>query len=455
MLSISSGYSTSYLTDGVAGGREGYYVAGDAVGEPPGRWWGDGATLLGLAGEVDPKLLEAIYARLVDPRDPRVADQALWGAAAKLGALPRAYRSAEEIYRESLAREVDPTPERRAELELEAEKAARQSVMFFDATFNAPKSVSVLGAAFERMANQASARGELEVAEAWAAHQRAVEAAVMAGATASLEYLQDVAGYSRVGHHGGGAGRWTDAHQFVAAQFLQHDSRDKDPHLHVHQAVLNRVLCSDGNWRSLDSRAIHQYRGAAGAIGERTMEAHLSRSLGVRWVPREDGHGREIAGVSRELCDELSSRRRAITGQLEKMVDGYRARYGVEPTAYQLRKWSQQATLDTRSAKDYGGESLEQRAARWDAVAGAAIQGGLERTAWDALSADGEVSKPDTFSPNVVTDLAVASLESKRSSWNESDALRAVSDALPGNLGLPPEMVRPFLRAFAMNLCRR
>jgi len=123
-----------------------------------------------------------------------------------------------------------------------------------DATFSAPKSVTVLAVAFERAehnaaraAERAEQAGDLDRAAvlrreeaAWGEHRAAVERAVMAGARAGLDYLQDKAGYTRVGHHGGGAGRWTDAHGFVVAQFLQHDSRDRDPQLLVHNAILNR-----------------------------------------------------------------------------------------------------------------------------------------------------------------------------------------------------------------------
>ncbi len=49
-----------------------------------------------------------------------------------------------------------------------------------------------------------------------------------------------------------GAGSGSTRHEFVVAQFLQHDSRDRDPQLHVHQAILNRILCADGEWRALD-----------------------------------------------------------------------------------------------------------------------------------------------------------------------------------------------------------
>jgi hypothetical protein len=111
-----------------------------------------------------------------------------------------AYRSAEQV----LAGEPGARPERRAESRAQAERSARQAVVFIDATFSAAKSVTVLGVAFERAANDAHAAGDDLAAQAWTAHQRAVEAAVLAGARATVDYLQDVAGYSRVGHHGGG-----------------------------------------------------------------------------------------------------------------------------------------------------------------------------------------------------------------------------------------------------------
>jgi hypothetical protein len=54
------------------------------------------------------------------------------------------------------------------------------------------------------------------------------EEGLMAGHRAALDFLADKAGYARAGHHGGGGGQWVDGHGLVAAQFLQHDSRDRD-----------------------------------------------------------------------------------------------------------------------------------------------------------------------------------------------------------------------------------
>lgn len=288
MLSIAKGYSTDYLTDEVARGRESYYVDAAAGGmEPAGQWYGAGAEALGLRGEVDAAVLEAVYRDLGDPRG---------------GELPITrpnYRSAEDLHAGYLKAEPGATPERRAELWKQAQDRARQPVAFLDATFSAPKSVSVVGVAFERAAVEAEQRGAVEEAAAWRAHVEAVEEAVRVGARASVEYLQEVAGYSRTGNRD--AMRWIGAHRFVVAGFLQHDSRERDPQLHVHQAILNAVECDDGKWRTLDGQALYEHRPAAGAVGERAMEAHLAQTLGLRFATRPDGQAREVVGVADDV----------------------------------------------------------------------------------------------------------------------------------------------------------
>lgn len=310
---MSSGHDTGYLTNAVAGGREGYYTNAVAAGEPAGLWHGAGAERLGLAGEIDADLMRSVYRELRDPRT----------VGATIGAPHRVYRSAEEIYADMVAATPHAGPEERATMRANAEKSARQAVAFIDATFSAPKSVTVLAVAAERAENDARAAGDLQAARVWAAHREAIEAAVMAGATAAVDYLQDVAGYARVGHHGGAGGRWVDAHEWVVGQFLQHDSRTRDPQLHVHQAILNRQLCADGQWRALDGKALYTHRGAAAAVGERAMEAYLARTLGVRMEPRPDGHGQEVVGVPAAVMELFSSRRREVSRRAGELLDRF------------------------------------------------------------------------------------------------------------------------------------
>ena len=449
MLSVDEGHDVGYLTKAVATGRESYYTGAVAAGEPPGLWYGAGAEKLGLAGEVDADLMEAVYSHLLDPRDPAAHSRETWAEAPALAAPHRKYRSADEVYAGLLDQHPGAGPEERAALRAQAEKSARQAVAFYDVTFSAPKSVTVMGVAFERAATDAAAAGDHEAAAAWSAHAKAVEEAVLAGARAAIDYLQAEAGYSRIGHHGGGGGRWIDAHEFVVAQFLQHDSRDRDPQWHVHQAILNRVLCSDGQWRALDGKAIRAAKVAAGAIAERVMEAHLARTVGARVELRADGKAREVVGVDREVLDLFSSRSRTIQPRVRELVAGFEARFGHPPSPYERAVIAQQVTLATRRAKSHEGETMDQQLDRWQAMAASRVAGGLAPIAREVLARGQEAGAAEEFSPLDVVERAVAVVGEHRQHYTYYDLVKAVSDALPGHLGVDPDEVLPLLLGLA------
>ncbi|HVK20933.1 MAG TPA: MobF family relaxase [Actinokineospora sp.] len=446
MLTISSGHSASYLTDAVATGRENYYTGAVAAGEPPGRWSGRGAEALGLTGLVDTQDMTALYERFIDPRDPGFKNPAQWDEAFTLGHAGRAYQSAEELYAAALDAEPDADGERREELRLESAKRARRNVAFLDATFSVQKSVTVLHTAFEaqqvaaeRLAAAASTDAEradaVAAAASWDTHRQAVEDAIWAGNRAALEYLSDKAGYSRVGHHGGAAGRFTDAHDWTVASFFQHDSRDHDPQLHIHNAILNRVQGSDGQWRTLDSRAMHKFRGAASAVGERTTEEHLAQALGVRFATRPDGKAREVVGVDQAVMDLFSSRRRAITKKTADMVGAFEAKFGREPNSLELDRLQRQATFATRKAKSHVGESVEARLDRWDRELRAEVAGGLAAVSDGVLDLAMAAPAAEAWSPAEVIETALADVQSKKAAWTAPDLTRAISDALPDRLG--------------------
>jgi hypothetical protein len=224
-----------------------------------------------------------------------------------------------------LAAEPGADAERRAELQVEAGKKARKNVTFLDATFSVQKSVTVLHTSFE--AEEVKARRAAERArdalaamdhgsgasgtsvadapeapgaadrlwaeaedaerdaERWGVLRQTVEDAIWVGNRAAMDYLADKAGVARAGHHGGAAGRWLDAHDWTIASFFQHDSRNHDPQLHIHNAILNRVQCPDGKWRTLDGKSIYRFRGSAAAVGERVMEHRLTQTLGCGSPP--------------------------------------------------------------------------------------------------------------------------------------------------------------------------
>jgi hypothetical protein len=467
VLSVKSGHSADYLTGAVAAGRENYYTGAVAAGEPPGRWYGRGAEALGLSGLVDHQDMQALYEHYLDPRDPAFRTPEAWGEAATLGHTGRAYLSEEEIYAAALKADPGASPERRAELRIEAGRRARRNVAFLDATFSVQKSVTVLHTAFEaqevqaRLAAEAAQAAEIAASvagdtaavtehvtehtrartaeQSWATYRRAVEDAIWAGNQAGLDYLAEHAGYSRVGHHGGAAGRYVDAHDWTVASFFQHDSRDHDPQLHIHNAILNRVQGPDGEWRTLDSRALHAFRAAAGAVAERTLEEHLTRAIGVRFAARPDGKAREIVGIPQGVMDLFSSRRRAITAKTATMVAAFETRFGRAPNSLELDRLQRQATFATRNAKSHDGETTQARLERWDRELRAEVAGGLGQVAADVLrlrpdpaTAEG----PVRWSPAGVVAAALAEVQAGRSAWTRSDLTRAISNQLPDQLGI-------------------
>lgn len=449
MLSLSTGHDVGYLLGpvGVASGAEGYYTGAVATGEPAGVWWGAGADALGLSGDVDATVMEAVYSHHLDPRDPAAADRESWTDAARFADPHRAFRDAGRVYADLLDEHPHATPEQQEELWGEAQRSARQAVSFVDATFSVQKSITVLGVAFERAAVEAEKAGRVEEAAGWREHHQAVEEAAMVGARAAVAYLQDTAGYGRVGTHGGGGGQWVDSHQWVVAMFRQHDSRDKDPQLHVHTAILNRQLCPDGKWRTLDSKAIHQQRGAAAAVGERASEAFLTETLGVRFETRPDGKAREVVGVDQDVMELFSTRRRAIGPKVAELVQAYTERHGREPSPAERHTIAQEATLSTRKGKASAGEDLAERLDRWERETRAAVGGGLAKVADDVLARRQNAGAEVEFSPADVIARALETVAAGGATWTRSDLMRAVSDALPGHLGLTADEVRPLLES--------
>src|SRR5215212_3287255 len=160
--------------------------------------------------------------------------------------------------------------------------------------------------------------------------------------------------------------------------------------LHIHNGFLNRVLCSDGVWRTVDSRALYRVKPAAAAVAERTTSERLAHTLGVLVAMRPDGKAREVVGIAQEAMDLISTRRRQVTAKTAELVDAFEHRHGRGPNNLQLDRLSQHATLLTRRAKSHTGETREQVLDRVDKVLRADIDGGLHGVAHTVLHARGD-----------------------------------------------------------------
>ncbi|NIB32494.1 relaxase domain-containing protein [Pseudonocardia sp. MCCB 268] len=186
----------------------------------PGRWWGAGAEKLGLTGLVGAQDMRAPVRAVPRSRADGFRDPQRWDEGRDAGSVGRRYVSRTSLRLRALEQEPYASAERRAELVRRRVSGARHNVAFLDATFSVQRSVTLLHTAFRGRGG----RGPPAGGDGDRGGVGRVQVAVRtrrASNNAALAYLADKAGYSRVGHHGGAAGRWVDARDWVVGSFFQ------------------------------------------------------------------------------------------------------------------------------------------------------------------------------------------------------------------------------------------
>ena len=439
MLSIAAVSDASYYLRsgsgcGGGGGPSGsaaeYELNAVAAGEPPGEWYAPNRNQLGVEGEIHAEGAsgEAFRTVLNELRHPVTGEQ--------LGRAPMKFLSPEERLAQWQRKNPHATEEQVAEQRVRAEQNHRQANHAWDMTFSPPKSWSVLHAALQR-----DERPE-EAAE--------VAAALRAGVDAALRYAADELGFTRRGTSGPEvAGRATSHFvretDFQTAVFAHHTSRDRDPQLHFHVMLLNRIMCDDGSWRAIYSPSILKSKHALDAIFLRVAEAELTARLGVRFAARPDGKAREVVGVPAEVRDLFSSRTRARTEAAQELVDQYEQTYGKKPSALILWRMNQRATLRTRKAKPKDAPTREQDLARWEAECAAEFREGLAAVVEGVDEAARAERADEVLEPDAVIALALDDLSRRKSTWNRSHLMHAIDRQLPDMLAIEPARVPELL----------
>lgn len=445
MLKVSFPAGTStYYTSTAGRPASAYYTDEATLCEPPGVWWGPGAASLGLSGVVDADLAEAIFDRLLDPRDELVADRAMWEQAATLGRAAGRYRAAEHIEAQMLAAEPDASPERREVIRVEAGMKARTARTFIDATFSPVKSVSLLHIAAVREAALARAGGDEQAALVWQWVRDEIEEAVRVANAAGLGYLSDHGGYTRSGHHGGAGGRWVDAHDLTVGTFFQYSTRAGDPGLHCHNLVLNRALDASGQWRALDATCLIAAQQGAGSVADRVLEVELGRRLGVDFELLASGVSREIVGTTETMIEAVSTRSADIAKVARPILEAYEERVNRPATALERRKILDQVAARTRGRKDAEQvESPQQRAERVETQISAQVGMSLSMMARTLLeSARTGTPVAGEFSPDSIIKEAVAQVALGQAVWSRHQLTRHILALLPPLGDLTPQQVR-------------
>ncbi|MFD4427285.1 MobF family relaxase, partial [Rhodococcus sp. NPDC058481] len=488
---ISAGDGYVYLTKHTANGDATESKKSDAVdyyttkGTPPGRWHGRMAEQVGVevGTEVTEEAMRAVFGAARTPAAfstkpdqlAPTAEQMQWSAQTALGRAftwftnsqeyvhdveerCTAYKAQhgeypspaakDEIKQATAMRHLRRQRGDKAELMTEAEvtefisdsyRKMRQPVAGYDLVFTPAKSISLMWGLGDQAAKQA-------VEEA---HRQAVDEA--------LRWIEDEVAYTR---RGAGGHRMVKADGLLIARFDHWDNRAGDPNLHTHSAVFNRVK-AEGRWTTIDGRMFYR---AAVAASERynTRVADLvARKLGVTFAPRPDTPAGkqpvyEVEGIPLSLIEEFS-RRRAIEDRQAELAREYRSRFGKNPPKTIQYAQAQQATLDTRNAKNPPRTMAELRA-EWDERATALVPQTTPRSVIDE-AATGRDNRPP-FDPAAMPALIAQvedDLSRKFGSWTIYSLTAEVQRQLrafsfPGDDDVP-EHVDAAVEALLSNHC--
>lgn len=272
----------------------------------------------------------------------------------------------------------------------------------WDITFSAPKSVSIV----------AEVAGDKRLI---AAHAAAVKAA--------LGHVEQHMAATRVRE--GGEVRREETGNLAIATFRHATSRAQDPQLHTHAVILNATQDKDGNWRSLEPRAVYQLQKEIGAIYRQEL-AHGAAKLGYRIEAGKDAMF-EIAGVPDKVIEALSQRTAAIDARLAE-----RGTSRDEASAAE----KQIAALDTREAKSHADHRTLR--AEWRAKAeatgfGEAAQARVIAEAEERAKAGELAASPEMLAAHAVT-WAAAKLSERQAVFPASTLAREAGDYAFGKL---------------------
>jgi conjugative relaxase-like TrwC/TraI family protein len=358
MLRVTTLYASSAVATAAYYTR---YLAG-APGEEPGVWCGEQAAALGLSGRVAVDELQA----LLEGRDPM--------SGTPLGTAL-----------------VDRTL---------ADGRVIRAVAGFDATFSAPKSLSVWWAL----------TGDPGLLEA---HDIAVRAA--------LDHLERFGATTRI--RADARRLHPDAVGLSMATFRQTTSRADDPQLHSHAVISAKVQTGDGRWWALDARYLKRNQRMLGGLYQSVLRAELTHRYGVAWEAIVNGQA-ELAGTPAELVAVFSKRTVQVDAALAVKVEEFRARQGRDPTRWERAALCREAAADTRRHKTSVG--VPDLRTRWETEAA-----GVGWTADRLVAELTATARSLDHVPPVTVEQVVDHLSASGSAWTRADVLRAICDLQP------------------------
>lgn len=466
---LSAGDGYTYYTNEVAsadelrqGGRElGDYYTVD--GNPPGQWVGNGIDALGVSGEVTETQMKALYGMGLHPDYQRIVAEGIAEglkpkAAAAKAKLGRAYYQYNRVppelaqkiqtsfddfkrinhrpanaderriirakvgaisFREAKGRDARDSEELGKYITA-ATKAPQQAVAGYDLVFSPPKSVSTLWSLADKDTSKIIER----------AHEKAIQD--------TLAYLEREAIATRAGVNG--VAQIDVKSGLIATKFRHYDSRNGDAQLHDHVVLANKVMGSDGKWRTIDGSLLYKMNVASSEFYNHKVMGHLQTDLGIQVIEREVTPGKrpvlEIDGVDQRLTKLQSSRSEDIKRTVQQLTADYIARNGKEPDQKTRIALAQQATLETRPAKKSARSLAELRHEWRDEAIGAVGAETVDGLMATVLGRTADRTTPPVLDLEAAAQAVIGTVSEQRGAWGrhhiEAETRRWISHHLNG-----------------------
>lgn len=219
----------------------------------------------------------------------------------------------------------------------------------------------------------------------------------------------------------GAGGKLREAIKFAAVQFQHGANRDMDPHLHLHNPLLNLSRTPDGKYRTMEPRSLMQWQTSTDALYQADL-IYKTKQLfpGLKITKSANGHSFEIEGVPISLVKAWSNRRKEMldaaekegisiddVGGMEKMFYKTRSKKEMLPDDPHLN-WSKFAEIE----HNFGPEKIE-----------------------ELLNAPAIINQPLTQSEiNIRLGNVIIELTKTESAVKENALLRAVAEKFFGDM---------------------
>ncbi|GAA1027139.1 MULTISPECIES: MobF family relaxase [Amycolatopsis] len=358
----------------------GYYLS---HGYPAGEWFGAGAQIFGLTGEVKPAQMKALFGEGRHPNadaienemiaDGKTAAEAL--SATKLGRgfpvysgldlmrvhTAQAYKDYNLEHGRPVGAPIDAAT--RHEIRQEVQKQVYRDATGASGPVD-PAALQTWLAEEQRKLRKAVSGYEMvfapdkSVSVAWALappdERKLIANLVRQAMQDTLAYVEQNLAFTRAGNQGQAQ---VDVDGITVAIFEHWDSRAGDPHLHFHALISTKVRRSeDGKWTALDGRPMLAGTVTASEFFD-TRTRDLFREHGARWTQRPANgvdHNRNIwqlAAVPLPLIKGFSQRTRQFEAARARRIVEFRELNGREPRPKEIFAIDRAAKLDGRPGK--------------------------------------------------------------------------------------------------------